>query len=64
MTNLFQYFGHDVILVDTDGVKWCGHARAYTSALDSENGEEEIAVQTDKGLIGFCSSEIKTICKQ
>lgn len=64
MTTLFQYFGHDVLLVDTDGVTWQGHASAYTSALDSENGEEEIAVQTDKGLIGFSLSEIKTIRKQ
>ena len=61
MTDLFQYLGHDIALVDTDGVEWYGHVRAYTSVLDSEDEEEEIALRTDKGLIGFRASEIKKI---
>lgn len=63
MESLFDYLGHEVFLIDTDDVEWRGYARAYTSALDSENGEEEIALRTKSGLIGFSSSEIKSIKK-
>ena len=51
MTKLFKYFGENIVIVDTEGTKWQGHAVAYTPAIDSENGEEEIAVQTKDGLI-------------
>ena len=61
MTDLFEYFGRNVTIIDLDGTKWQGYAAAYTPAIDSENGEEELAVRTDKGMIGFCSSDIKTI---
>lgn len=61
MKSLFMYFGHEVTLADTDGVEWHGYARAYTSSIDSENGEEEIALRTTDGLIGFSASEIKNI---
>lgn len=58
MAKLFDYFGKDIIIIDTDGNKWQGHAAAYTPAIDSENGEEEIAIQTKAGLIGFSSPDI------
>lgn len=61
MKSLFMYFGHEVTLTDTDGVEWHGYARAYTSSIDSENGEEEIVLRTTDGLIGFSASEIKNI---
>lgn len=62
--NLSDYFGKDVSIVDVDGAKWLGHVAAYTPAIDSEVGEDEVAVRTESGLIGFCSSEIKTIQKR
>lgn len=61
MTKLFKYFGENIVIVDTEGTKWQGHAVAYTPAIDSENGEEEIAVQTKDGLIGFSASDIDRI---
>ena len=61
MAKLFEYFGNDVIIVDTDGTRWKGHAVAYTPAIDSVNGEEEIAIQTKKGLIGYYLSDIDEI---
>lgn len=61
MTDLFEYFNRYVTIIDSDGTKWQGYAAAYTPAIDSENGEEELAVRTDKGIIGFCLSDIKTI---
>lgn len=61
MTDLFDYFGRNVTIIDSDGTKWQGYAAAYTSAIDNENGEEELAVRTDKGVIGFCSSDITAI---
>ncbi len=59
--NLYDCFCEDVDIVDVDGTKWIGHVTAYTPAIDSETGEEEIAVQTNSGVIGFCASEIKSI---
>lgn len=61
MTSLYDYFGRDVSIVDVDGKKWCGNVTAYTSAIDSETGAEEIAVRTSDGLIGFCLSDIEII---
>lgn len=61
MTKLFEYFGKNIAIVDAEGTKWRGHAVAYTPAIDSENGEEEIAVQTKDGLIGFSASDIDKI---
>lgn len=61
MTKLFTFFGKNVKIVDVDGGVWEGYAAAYTPAIDSENGEEEIAVQTKSGLIGFYTSDIRSI---
>lgn len=61
MTKLFEYFGKNIAIVDAEGTKWQGHAAAYTPAIDSENGEEEIAIQTKNGLIGFSASDIEKI---
>ena len=61
MKNLFDYFDKNVILLSTSGRRWHGKVVAYTSEFDSENGEEEIALRTTEGLIGFSASEIEKI---
>jgi len=62
MTKLYAFFGKNVKIVDVDGEVWEGYASAYTPAIDSENGEEEIAVRTkSSGLIGFYASDIRSI---
>ncbi len=64
MMKLSEYFGKDVFITDVDGSNWQGYVVTYTPAIDSDVGEDEIAVRTDAGLIGFCSSEIETIQKR
>ena len=61
MTKLYAFFGKNVKIVDVDGEVWEGYASAYTPAIVSENGEEEIAVQTKSGLVGFYVSDIRSI---
>lgn len=59
---LYRFFSETVNLTDCDGKIWFGKVAAYTSKLDSETGEEEIAIRTKDGrLIGFTKSEIKEI---
>jgi hypothetical protein len=51
-----------VTLTDIDGVVWHGKVETYTSAADSEENVEEIAIMTDEqGLTGFRIDEIKSI---
>lgn len=59
--NLFQYFGEYVTIQDCNGVVWHGFSATYTPAIDAEDGREEIAVRTSRGLIGFHEDEIRTI---
>ena len=61
MNELFDFFDKNVVLLSTSGRRWHGKVAAYTSELDSENGEEEIALRTTEGLIGFSASEIEKI---
>ena len=61
MTKLYAFFEKNVKIVDVDGEVWEGYASAYTPAIDSENGEEESAVQTKSGLVGFYASDIRSI---
>lgn len=61
MNELFDFFGKDVVLLSMMGRRWRGKVAAYTPELDSENGEEEIALRTTEGLIGFSASEIEKI---
>ena len=58
---LFNYFCENVVLQDCDGTVWLGYAAYYTPAIDSEDGEDELAVRTERGLIGFRESEIRSI---
>ncbi len=59
---LFDFFRKTVNLTDCDGGRWNGKVSAYTPAIDSEIGEEEIAIEIKDGrLIGFTESEIKEI---
>jgi transcriptional antiterminator Rof (Rho-off) len=60
--NLLNYFQKNVTLTDIDGVVWHGKVETYTSAADSEENVEEIAIMTDEqGLTGFRIDEIKSI---
>ena len=59
--NLFDYFCENVVLQDCDGTVWHGYAAYYTPAIDSEDGEDELAVRTERGLVGFRESEIRSI---
>lgn len=58
---LYDFFRKTVYLTDCDGKQWNGKVSAYTPAIDSEIDEEEIAIETKDGLIGFTKSEIKEI---
>ena len=47
--------------MDIDGIEIEGHVETYTPEIDSENEVEEIAVKTNKGLVGITRDEIKSI---
>ena len=59
--SLYDYFCENVVLQDCDGTVWHGYAAYYTPAIDSEDGEDELAVRTERGLVGFRESEILSI---
>ena len=43
--SLYDYFCENVVLQDCDGTVWHGYAAYYTPAIDSEDGEDELAVR-------------------
>ncbi len=58
---LYSFFRKTVNLTDCEGKQWNGKVSAYTPAIDCEIDEEEIAIETKYGLIGFTKSEIREI---
>lgn len=62
MKSLSEYFQKNVRLTDVDGREWSGRVETWTSAIDSEDGAEEIGLMTAmQGLIGFSLPEIRSI---
>lgn len=58
---LEKYLNKNVRIMDIDGIEIEGHVETYTPEIDSENEVEEIAVKTNKGLVGITRDEIKSI---
>ena len=58
---LEKYLNKNVRIIDIDGVKIVGYVETYTPEVDSENDVEEIAVKTNKGLVGITRDEIESI---
>ncbi len=62
MKSLSEYFQKNVRLTDAEGKQWSGHVETWTSAIDSEEGVEEIGLMTSgQGLVGFKQTEIESI---
>ena len=59
--NLFQYFQKNVVIQACNGVVWHGFVTSYTPEIDAEDGREDIAVRTNRGLIEFHEEEIRSI---
>ena len=59
--NLFQYFQKNVVIQDCNGVVWHGFVTSYTPEIDAEDGREDIAARTNRGLIEFHEEEIRSI---
>ena len=58
---LEKYLNKNVRIIDIDGVEIAGYVETYTPEIDSENEVEEIAVKTNKGLVGITQAEIESI---
>jgi hypothetical protein len=56
-----EYFGKKIELTDINGNVWHGKVAMITSALDSDSGENELAIEFGGGLTEFKESEIEKI---
>ena len=56
-----EYFGKIVEITDTSGRTHRGKVGDITSSLDSDSGENEIAIEQGNGLVEFKESEIVSI---
>lgn len=59
--SLKNYFNKNVRVVDIDGNEIKGYVETYTSAIDSDEGVEEIAIKSNAKLIGITENEIQLI---
>ena len=59
--DLKQYYGKQVMIIDTDLETFIGLVDDYFFPEDNENGEESIVITTSDGLVEFTSSDIYKI---
>lgn len=59
--SLKDYFNKNVRIIDIDGNEIKGYVETYTSAIDSDEEVEEIAIKSDAKLIGITENEIQSI---
>jgi hypothetical protein len=58
---LRKYAKRKVVLTDINKVQWHGTVTTVTPKIESANGETEVGLMTNDGLIIFGASKISTI---